>query len=248
MVKLQQFIERLQRMQSLGRQQDALVGFLNGAGFRYFTYHIVKVRDRPGLQPLFATNYPDEWVRHYGAQGYLAHDPLVQEGPRRQLPFRWSDVTEPRDMDRVQRRLFREASDFGISNGLTIPLHGRDGEYAALNLIPDGTPEDQARTIDQQGHMAHLLAFYWHSLAGTRLLEEQGRSFPEDVVGTTLSDREREVLTWVARGKSAWDTARILGLSERTVVYHIENAKRKLNATTRTHLVVKAVMERLIEP
>lgn len=248
MTRLQQFIERLQRAQSVDQQRDVLLAFLRDSGFRYFTYHIVKLQGVSGVQPLFTTNYPDEWVNHYGQQAYMRHDPVVVEGPRRQLPFRWTDVAQPRDLDPVQRRIFTEASDFRISNGLTIPIHGRDGEYAALNLIPDGRPEEQVRTLEQQFHLGHLVAFYWHSLAGARMLEQQGQAFPEAAPKPALSEREREVLTWVARGKSTWDVAQILALSERTVIFHIENAKKKLNAATRTHLVVKAVMDRLIEP
>lgn len=248
MEKLQNFIERLQRAQSSEQQRDVLTRFIGDAGFRYFTYHVVTLSGVRGMQPLFATNYPDEWVRHYEARNYIRHDPLVLEGPRRQLPFRWGDVAQPKDLDPTQRRIFTEAADFRIANGLTVPIHGRDGEYAALNLIPDGAPGEQVRTLEQQFHLGHLVAFYWHSLAGSRLLEQQGRIATEDDAAHGLTGREAEVLTWVARGKSTWDIAQILGLSERTVVFHIENAKKKLDATTRTHLVVKAVMDGLIAP
>ncbi|AMW35680.1 hypothetical protein AY555_09510 [Haematospirillum jordaniae] len=65
---------------------------------------------------------------------------------------------------------------------------------------------------------------------------------------SVLTDREAEVLTWVARGKSTWEIGQILRLAERTVLYHIENAKKKMDATSRTHLVVKAMMADLIDP
>ncbi len=40
-----------------------------------------------------------------------------------------------------------------------------------------------------------------------------------------LSEREIEILTWVARGKTSADIAQILGLSKRTVDFHVENAR-----------------------
>ncbi len=40
----------------------------------------------------------------------------------------------------------------------------------------------------------------------------------------------------------------ILSLSKRTVNFHIENACRKLNVSTRTEAVVKATSGRLIDP
>jgi len=63
-----------------------------------------------------------------------------------------------------------------------------------------------------------------------------------------LNDRELECLTWSARGKTSPEIAAILGLSKRTVNFHIENACRKLNVSTRTEAVVKATSGRLIDP
>ncbi len=63
-----------------------------------------------------------------------------------------------------------------------------------------------------------------------------------------LNDREVQSLTWSARGKTSTEIAVILGLSKRTVDFHIENACRKLNVATRIEAAVKASSGRLIEP
>lgn len=63
-----------------------------------------------------------------------------------------------------------------------------------------------------------------------------------------LNDREVEVLTWVARGKTSAEIAQILGLTKRTIDFHTDNARGKLGAATRTEAVVKAASDRLIEP
>jgi DNA-binding NarL/FixJ family response regulator len=63
-----------------------------------------------------------------------------------------------------------------------------------------------------------------------------------------LHDRELECLTWSARGKTSPEIATILSISKRTVNFHIENACRKLNVSTRTEAVVKAASGRLIDP
>jgi DNA-binding NarL/FixJ family response regulator len=64
----------------------------------------------------------------------------------------------------------------------------------------------------------------------------------------TLNDREVEVLTWVARGKTSAEIADLIGLSKRTVDFHLDNARLKLGAATRTEAAIKAAMGRLIEP
>ena len=63
-----------------------------------------------------------------------------------------------------------------------------------------------------------------------------------------LNDCEVETLTWVARGKTSAEIAQILGLTKRTVDFHIDNARTKLGAATRTQAVIKAATGRLIEP
>lgn len=63
-----------------------------------------------------------------------------------------------------------------------------------------------------------------------------------------LNGREVEALTWAARGKTSAEIAQILGLSKRTVDFHIDNARNKLGVTTRTQAAIKAVNSRLIEP
>jgi len=63
-----------------------------------------------------------------------------------------------------------------------------------------------------------------------------------------LTDREIETLTWAARGKTSSEIAQILSLTKRTVDFHIDNARLKLNAVTRMHAAVKAAAGGLIEP
>jgi DNA-binding CsgD family transcriptional regulator len=49
-----------------------------------------------------------------------------------------------------------------------------------------------------------------------------------------LTAREREVLTWVARGKTNPEIARALWIAPGTVRKHLENVYEKLGVHTRT--------------
>ncbi|NIR96415.1 MAG: helix-turn-helix transcriptional regulator [Gammaproteobacteria bacterium] len=64
--------------------------------------------------------------------------------------------------------------------------------------------------------------------------------------GGQLTAREREVLQWLAKGKSSWDISMILHISERTVKFHVSNILHKLNAGTRAHAVAIALAQELI--
>jgi DNA-binding response OmpR family regulator len=65
---------------------------------------------------------------------------------------------------------------------------------------------------------------------------------------TDLNDREAEILTWAARGKTSAQIAEIIGLAKRTIDFHLDNARVKLGARTRTEAVVKAAIGRAIKP
>lgn len=57
----------------------------------------------------------------------------------------------------------------------------------------------------------------------------------------TLTDRERDSLALVADGKSDWEISVILGISQSTARFHVDNARRKLGACNRTHAVAKLI-------
>jgi DNA-binding response OmpR family regulator len=70
----------------------------------------------------------------------------------------------------------------------------------------------------------------------------------ETPLKTALAKREVETLTWAARGKTSAEIAQILGLSKRTVDFHIDNARSKLGVATRIQAVAKAATGQLIDP
>jgi DNA-binding CsgD family transcriptional regulator len=55
-----------------------------------------------------------------------------------------------------------------------------------------------------------------------------------------LTAREREVLDWLAAGKTNRDIAAILGRSTRTVEKHLERIYQKLGVETRTAAVMRS--------
>jgi DNA-binding NarL/FixJ family response regulator len=70
---------------------------------------------------------------------------------------------------------------------------------------------------------------------------------PTAVQATTyLTRREKEVLTWVARGKTSAEIGIILGVSEYTVNFHCDHAIKRLDVINRTQAVAEALAGGLI--
>ncbi len=59
--------------------------------------------------------------------------------------------------------------------------------------------------------------------------------------GKQLTTREMEVLHWIKEGKSTWESAQILGITERTIKYHLKNIFTKLDVNNRTQAVGRAI-------
>jgi len=74
---------------------------------------------------------------------------------------------------------------------------------------------------------------------GTKLVARMERS--------NLSDREYEVLTLMAQGKSNKAIAKQLTIAENTVKFHVANIMLKLGASDRTHAVVNALHQGIIK-
>lgn len=55
-----------------------------------------------------------------------------------------------------------------------------------------------------------------------------------------LTDRELECLYWASMGKTSWETGAILGVTERTINFHIQNACRKLQVRGRQAAITAA--------
>jgi DNA-binding CsgD family transcriptional regulator len=72
---------------------------------------------------------------------------------------------------------------------------------------------------------------------------EEARSAKETIY---LTAREHEILKWVSEGKGCWETGAILGISERTVKFHLQNIYRKLNVVNRAQAITKAMRYSLI--
>lgn len=74
------------------------------------------------------------------------------------------------------------------------------------------------------------------------LVEERDTGFtPVTLAPLGLSKRERDILYWVARGKTNKEAAALLGLSPHTVRTRLERVYRKLDVETRTAAVARAL-------
>ncbi|UWU25817.1 LuxR family transcriptional regulator (plasmid) [Rhizobium sp. CB3060] len=182
-------------------------------------------------------NYPDEWLTRYSEMGYGRIDPIIKKSRKRICAFRWSELYNDASTTEMERRIFDEAATFGLRSGISVPMHGPASSFAIMSFAHPWECE-----FDNMA-MAYLqlAAVHFH----LELAKIPKPSCTENI--PDLSSRERECILWVARGKSSWDIGIILGISNNTVDFHIKNAMRKLDVTSRTVAAVKALNSGIIE-
>jgi DNA-binding CsgD family transcriptional regulator len=74
--------------------------------------------------------------------------------------------------------------------------------------------------------------------------EVEGRL--DDCAREEYSDRELICLNYLGRGMQDGEISRLLGISARTVRFHVDNVKVKLGASSRMQAVAMAIQKRLI--
>jgi len=119
--------------------------------------------------------------------------------------------------------------------------------FVFLTALADRRSELRGRRLGADDYVTKPIDFdMLETIIKARLTGvARNRTWPNQI---TLSDREMDVLTWVARGKTSGQIAETLGLTKRTVDFHLDNARMKLGAATRTEAAIKAAIGKLIEP
>ncbi|MET0430136.1 MAG: LuxR family transcriptional regulator [Microvirga sp.] len=195
---------------------------------------------RRPLEPLVLLNaWPQGWYDRYIANDYFRIDPVGQHNFVTSSPFRWSEAQQGRQGrrgDRI-RVVMSEGAEFGLKDGYCVPIHSATGWQAAISFASDQSLDLSRRDLAA----AHMLAITAHGRLRLLMGESDIRSF-------TLTPREREVLTWAAAGKTAWETSTILRISEATVITHLDNIRRKFNVANTTQAVTQALQSGELQP
>lgn len=233
-------------LQSLQTEQDFAGKFdqtFSDLGFHKFTYasfDIDKIRDSelPAAIPdiIYLTNLAPKWVGRYIEEDYASADPIIRECYESRLPIRWTDSYRSNSRSRKETDMMSDAWEHGLKRGLTIPVHGPNGEIGVLSLNSDLPDKEFLKVTEDNQYDVQLMAQYFHNEVQNKLKREV--IVPKPVA---LTNREVEILKWTVEGKTAWEIGSILNITERTVNFHIQNVMEKFGVHNKTQAAAKAV-------
>lgn len=242
--KFHRIVDALAKAGSVAEIHEQCSGLSEVSGFDLFQYGAIIPNPFTAPTVIIISGYPPEWLGHYLEQGYIGIDPIVTHCCSKTVAINWEE-TKPMEKEcKTIRKFMGESRDFGLKSGMSFPVHPPHGGIAILSLASSCQDHTQTKSLLKRTiPLIHQAAFHVHQ-AVQRVTGVSAMRHLED----PLTEREKDCLQWTADGKTSWETAKILGISERTVKYHLQNACVKFNAVNRTQAIARAVSLGLIRP
>lgn len=220
----------LEKLQGLDRA-EAILSCLADALSPFGYSALALARFPSAAEPAGASlmlKWPEAWTRRYFEAGHLAHDPVAAHCVEAREAFSWTELP-PALADRPRaRQVVHEAHAFRLGEGLCVPMRS-SGRRGGLSLAGEA--------VDTSGEVRRIASLLAAAAWGAGAPPKPDRPAGE---GERLTEREREVLCWIAVGNRIHEVASLLSISEHTVVEHLKHARAKLGARNTVHAVVEA--------
>ena len=213
----------------------AIIPSLSGAPFTYYMY-----------------DQSSRWSEYYASNNYLVDDVRIPYALTKVTPSFWGDGiycdAQNRKLNAICNINQKNTLDLAYNNGqcrmTSFPIFGSQGDCGVFRLInqKDGTkPKSEKELKNDIAQINMLMCYLYESLL--KLIQKHQNESTSDI---HLTNREEEILKWVASGKSNINISSILNISENTVAKHMKSIHKKLGVKSRQHAVARAISNNLI--
>jgi DNA-binding CsgD family transcriptional regulator len=232
------FVDQVRLAKTEAELFELLSECCRAVGIRYFALvHHVNF----GVEPVPAIrlhNYPPAWERWFDENRLGRSDPIHRASQLVCGGFFWSEASNAIDLTSTDRSVFKQARVFGIGEGYTIPTH-IPGEFTgscSFAMFPGEQFTLELRAI------AQLIG--GNAFQTARRISRIREVWPR--MNRRLTQRQRDCVLWSTRGKTDWETGRILGIKKGTVIQHLANARERYDVHNKAELSVRALHDGLI--
>jgi LuxR family quorum-sensing system transcriptional regulator SolR len=182
---------------------------------------------------------PAQWVQTYDVQHFFAVDPVVRKGMTQSMPILWANLINEccEQQDTAGMEVMLQAQEARLRDGITFPWHGANGHVGLLSFITR-TPRTEHQWLMATPFLSWLSVHVFEAAARVCLSDMPPRE--------ALSLRELEVCQWSAEGKQVSDIAQILGITPRTVTFHLNRVVEKLGASSKSQAISWAPKQGLV--
>lgn len=216
---------------------DGFAALARQLGFDYCAY-VARLPFRIAEPVLVSfSNFPPSWQDRCRRTGYASLDPILRHAAASSAPVLWHD-----DLFADARHYRQEARACGLNHGWSKGIHDPRGLVGLFSVVRACGAIDEAELRDKLPLLLWL-AQATHQEMGSRLLADPA-AWPAPA---RLSTQEKKILQLSADGRTGNEIAALLGISERTVNFHIGNAIAKLGVRNRIHAVARAIRLGLLD-
>ncbi|MGH6706890.1 MAG: helix-turn-helix transcriptional regulator [Sphingomicrobium sp.] len=202
-------------------------------GFEYFALLHHSALARPAHHLVRIDNYPSGWAQRLKRRLGNATDPIHSASSRTNCGFSWDEAPRLAPLAGAQRAVLAESRRFGLGHGFTVPANIPGEPLGSCSFATRrGRPLPASRLIVAEVIGAHAFK------AARRIWRPAGPP-----PAPRLSPRELDCLMLVARGKTDWEIATILGVGLETVRTYVKHARRLYGVTSRTQLAVHGLRD-----
>jgi DNA-binding CsgD family transcriptional regulator len=176
--------------------------------------------------PFYFTDWPPDWRALYFSQNFVSIDPLPRYAIASGAAASWTGVRSKLPSKDPGHAVFKAGVDWRFTEGLAVPLRSANGD---IGLITMGGDRDKltAPEID-------FLSFI--SLSAFHVIDGRLSDAPSLEIASPFTAREKECIALLRSGLTDKEIARTLGVANTTVISHLENARKKVGAKSRSHL------------
>lgn len=234
---------RIAEASSVDAAFDLALGLFRGHGFSRVNYGLTRFRTERSIgdpdDALFLSSCPPEYTKLYFSDGFYMRTPLFRWVSTHvgACTWRWvQEALEAGTLPPAEAEAVLQNQRIGVIAGVSISFPGTSNRSkAALGMIADPgmTHDDVDRVWDVHRDAILAVAHMMH----LKILQ-----LPLVTRRRPLTDRQREVLEWVADGKTTQDIALIMGVSTAMVEKHLRLAREALDVETTAQAVAKGTL------
>ncbi|MBR1225194.1 LuxR family transcriptional regulator [Bradyrhizobium sp. AUGA SZCCT0176] len=229
---IEEFIDKTRDASSASQLKDLFLATIREEGYENAVF--ARAQNKR-LISIPWSEFPLGYLDTYRAEQWDRIDPVVQHIHTARGPFSWSETCDPGQVNRAQRNFFEECRELGVHSGITIPMRGpaRETDLISLSFRQNGTP-----AVDKTAHIYMVCVQYW--LKYCELIDRR------ELPAVALTAQEIECLKWCKEGKTNWEIGEILGISQKTVEFHVGNTMKKLGAGNRITAVIMGIKHGIV--
>lgn len=196
-------------------------------------------KDGVSVRYIMGYNFPQAYLKTLQRPDGLISSPMLDLWVKKRQPVLFETGAGAHLSELEWRNNFRR---FGLTN---LAAHGQC-DIDSLNASCFKFSGIPGPLTQRHAYLLKLLVPYLHVML-VRVVSDchVGTDKPDPQL-QNLTAREKEILAWMADGKTNWEIAQVLRISEATVKNHVHHILARLDASSRAQAVAKAMDLKLI--